>query len=96
MTDLVYIWRNKAIETMTTLTFEVEVDDETAERVRQNAAERFKVNLLIKNLLETDLRADARERIKESIHQLSEEARKNGLTEEKLAEILEEIDQERG
>lgn len=83
-------------ETMTTLTFEVEVDDETAERVRQNEAERIKVNLLIKSLLEIDPRAEARERIKESMHQLSEEARKNGLTEEKLAEILEEIDKERG
>ena len=80
---------------MTTLTFEVEVDDETAERVRQNEAERIKVSILIKNLLETSSSTDARERIKESIHRVSEEAKQNGLTEEKLAEILEVIDRER-
>ena len=40
-------------------------------------------------------RKGARERILESMHQLSEEAKRNGLTEEKLAEILEEIDRER-
>lgn len=79
---------------MTTLTFEVEVDDETAERVRQNEGERIKVNILIKNLLETSSSTDARERIKESIHRVSEEAKQNGLTEEKLAEILEVIDRE--
>ncbi len=80
---------------MKTLTFEVEVDDQIAERVRQNEGERIKVSILIKNLLETSSRTDARERIKESIHRLSEEAKRNGLTEEKLAEILEEIDRER-
>ena len=81
---------------MTTLTFEVEVDDETAERVRQNEGERIKVNILIKNLLETSSSTDARERIKGSIHRVSEEAKQNGLTEEKLAEILDEIDRDRG
>jgi len=79
---------------MTTLTFEAEVDDETAERVRQNEGERIKIKLLLKSYLENPARADSKRRLLESAHNLSEEARRNGLTEEKLAEILEEIDRE--
>ncbi len=40
-------------------------------------------------------REEAKKRLKESMHQLSEETKRNGLTEEKLAKILEEIDRER-
>lgn len=80
---------------MTTLTFEIEVDDETAERFRQNEQERLKVNLLLKTLLKKTSREEAKERLLQSMNRLSDEAEKNGLTEEKLAEILEEIDRER-
>ncbi len=38
---------------MTTLTFEVEVNDEAAERIRQSEQERTKINLLLKSLVET-------------------------------------------
>lgn len=54
-----------------------------------------KRNSLLNNLLEDDTRVGARERIKDSMHQLSDKAARNGLTEEKLTEILAEIDQER-
>lgn len=80
---------------MTTLTFEVEVDDETAERVRQNEAERIKAEILLKTLLERPFGGDSRERLLESMNRLSDEAEKNGLNGEKLAEILEEIDRDR-
>lgn len=92
--DLAYIYRKTKVA-MTTLTFEVEVDEETAERFRQNEQERLKVNLLIKTLLLKTTREEAKERLRESMNRLSDEAKKNGLTEEKLAEILEEIDRER-
>lgn len=80
---------------MTTLTFEIEVDEETAKRFRQNEQERLKVNLLLKTLLKKPSREEARERLLESMNKLSDEAERNGLTQEKLAEILEEIDRER-
>lgn len=80
---------------MTTLTFEVEVDDETAERIRQNEAERIKAEILLKTLLERPSWEDSKERLLKSMDKLSDEAERNGLTEEKLAEILEEIDRER-
>lgn len=80
---------------MTTLTFEIEVDEETAERFQQNGAERSRINLLIKTLLKRPSREKAKKRLFESMNKLSDEAQKNGLTEEKLAEILEEIDRER-
>ena len=80
---------------MATLTFEIEVNDKTAERVRQNEGERIKVKLLIKSYLENPDREALNRRLLESMSRLSDEAQKNGLTEEKLAEILEEIDKER-
>ncbi len=80
---------------MATLTFEIEVNDQTAERVRRNEGERIKVNLLIKSYLENPDREFSKRRLLESMSRLSDEAQKNGLTEEKLAEILEEIDRER-
>jgi len=81
---------------MTTLTFEVEVNDEAAERIRQSEQERTKINLLLKSLVETPPVPDPKKNIFETMDRMSRIAQSNGLTEEKLAEILEEIDQERG
>ncbi len=86
---------DKKPQIMATLTFEIEVDDKTAERVRQNEGERIKVKLLIESYLENPDREASKRRLLESMSRLSDEAQKNGLTEEKLAEILEEIDRER-
>lgn len=80
---------------MKTLTFEIEVDDQTAARVRQSEEEQMKVKLLIKNLLDTSSRGVGKKRLLESMDRLSDEAEKNGLTEEKLAELLDEIDKSR-
>ncbi len=80
---------------MTTLTFEIEVDEETAERFQQNEQERLKVKFLLKNLLKAPPVANPKEKILETMDRMSKIAESNGLTEEKLAEILEEIDRER-
>ncbi len=80
---------------MKTLTFEIEVDDHTAERVRQSEEEQIKIKLLIKNLLDTPSRDVANKQLLESMDRLSDEAQKNGLTEEKLSELLAEIDKSR-
>lgn len=77
---------------MKTLTFEVEVDDQTADRVRRSEEEQMKVKLLIKNLLDTSSSQAAKKQLLESMDRLSDEADKNGLTEEKLSELLDEID----
>ena len=81
---------------MTTLTFEVEVNDEAAGRIRQSEQEHTKINLLLKSLVETPPVLDPKKKIFETMDRMSSIAESNGLTEEKLAEILEEIDQERG
>ena len=80
---------------MKILTFEIEVDDQTAERVHQSQEEQLKVKLLIKNLLETSSRDVAKKQLLESMDRLSEEAEKNGLTEEKLSELLDEFEKAR-
>ncbi len=80
---------------MKTLKFEIEVDDKTAERVRQSEEEQIKVKLLIKNLLDTSSREVGKKRLLESMDRLSDEAEKNGMTQEKLAELLDEIDKSR-
>jgi hypothetical protein len=80
---------------MKTLTFEIEVDDETADRIRQSNEERLRVELLLKSLLQTGSRVEAQDRILKSMDRLSEEAKESGLTEEKLTEILAEIDKSR-
>ena len=77
---------------MKTLTFEVEVDDQTADRVRRSEEEQMKVKLLIKNLLDTSSSRAAKKQLLESMDRLSDEANENGLTEEKLSELLNEIE----
>lgn len=80
---------------MATLTFEVEVDEKTAERVRQSEEERIKIKYLIKRSLQANSRVDVKVKILQIMDDMSREAEKNGLTDEKLAKILEEIDKER-
>jgi hypothetical protein len=77
---------------MKTLTFEVEVDDQTADRVRRSEEEQMKVKLLIKNILDTSSSRAAKKQLLESMDRLSDEANENGLTEEKLSELLNEIE----
>ena len=80
---------------MTTLTFRVQVNEQTGVRLRQNKQERKKINLLIRSFLENSNLNNGKEALLNSMSELSAEAKSNGLTDEKLAQILKDIDAER-
>ena len=73
---------------MTTLTFRVQVNEQTGVRLRQNKQERKKINLLIRSFLENSNLNNGKEALLNSMSELSAEAKSNGLTDEKLTEIL--------
>ena len=80
---------------MTTLTFRVQVNEQTGVRLRQNKQERKKINLLIRSFLENSNLNNGKEALLNSMSELSAEAKSNGLTDEILAQILKDIDAER-
>ena len=80
---------------MTTLTFRVQVNEQTGVRLRQNKQERKKINLLIRSFLENSNPNNGKEALLNSMSELSAEAKSNGLTDEILAQILKDIDAER-
>ena len=80
---------------MTTVTFKIQVDDQVGADLRRDKQKRKKLNFLITNLLKTSSESHPKERLLTVMDKLSNEAEKNGLTEEKLASLLAEIDKER-
>lgn len=80
---------------MTTVTFKIKVDDQVGADLRRDKQKRKKLNFLITNLLNTSSTPNPKERLLSAMDKLSDEAEKNGLTEEKLASLLNEIDKER-
>lgn len=80
---------------MTTVTFKIQVDDQVGADLRRDKQKRKKLNFLITNLLKTSSESNPKERLLTAMDKLSDEAEKNGLTEEKLASLLAEIDKER-
>ena len=80
---------------MTTVTFKIQVDDQVGADLRRDKQKRKKLNFLITNLLKTSSEPNPKERLLTAMDKLSDEAEKNGLTEEKLASLLAEIDKER-
>ncbi|MBB3839632.1 hypothetical protein FHS57_003641 [Runella defluvii] len=80
---------------MTTLTFKIKVDDQVGADLRRDKQKRKKLNFLITNLLKTASKPNPKERLLLSMDKLSDQAEINGLTEETLASLLAEIDEER-
>lgn len=75
---------------MTTVTFKIKVDDQVGADLRRDKQKRKKLNFLITNLLRTSPEPNSQKRLLISMDKLSDEAEKNGLTEEKLASLLDE------
>lgn len=80
---------------MTTLTFKIKVDDQVGADLRRDKQKRKKLNFLITNLLKTATEPNPQKRLLLSMDKMSDQAEINGLTEETLASLLAEIDEER-
>lgn len=80
---------------MTTLTFRIQVNEQTGKRIKQSRQERKKINFLLKSIVESSSMQLKKEALLSSINDLSEEAKQNGLTDTQLVHLLEEIDSER-
>ncbi len=80
---------------MSTLTFKIKVDDQVGADLRRDKQKRKKLNFLITNLLKTATEPNPQKRLLLSMDKMSDQAEINGLTEETLASLLAEIDEER-